>query len=285
MKKITVLIIIVFIGYGCAHDKNSKRSVSVKNEAERTYHEEQPHATNKKTEEAVLNTGRWFEPLTLDTTLTFKDNIKITLKQTDSIYINEYFLENKILDSLIKPYNNRYIEALEIEKYLLRNTTNIAKRDTNGLYLKLKNGDWKLLTLDTDSDESDHTFEYFFRESGYYSVRVQWGEGNGYKLINYSSGKTTSLFGRPYFSPDGNFVIAVNADIEAGYSSNGFQLFRNKDGQLQHLGEYEPDNWGVISAKWISNNTIIIKCETVEFSNNNSGYLEFYSELIVNNND
>jgi hypothetical protein len=239
----------------------------------------------KKSPSADSKEEKGFTPSTLDTILTFQNNLQLTLKVTDSVYINEYFIDNKILDSLIKPFNNRHLEALAIEKYLLRNNDRYAKRDSNGLYVNLQNGEWKLLTVDFEKDEADNTFEYFFKDFGYYSVRVQWGEGNGYKLVNYSNGNITHLFGRPYFSDSGEFVIAVNADIEAGYSQNGFQLFRNIDGELQHLGDYEPSAWGPMAAKWIGKDKLILKNQTLQSKNDEWEYIDFYAEVEIRNGD
>ncbi|MDH5474584.1 MAG: hypothetical protein OEX22_02720 [Cyclobacteriaceae bacterium] len=234
-----------------------------------------------KEEEKDSVVEQWFEPMLLDTTLNFSNNVYLTLKHSDSIFYNEYFLDSKIIDSLTKPHNNRHIEALEIERYLLKTQSNHVKRDSSGLHVKLKHGDWRLLSLDPLADEADNTFEYYFSDIGFYSIRVQWGEGNGYKLINHIDGTETNLFGRPYFSPDGHYVISVNMDFEAGYSQNGFQLFRNENGKLKHLGNYEPSEWGPYSAKWIDNYRLILKNQTFDFKNVNIDYLDFYAELRI----
>jgi hypothetical protein len=226
---------------------------------------------------------KWFEPATLDTTLIFSDSVKLTLRHTDSILINEYYLDPKTIDSITKPHQNRHIEALEIEKYLFKTFSQFAKRDKNGLNIKLDNGEWKLLTLNPMADESDNTFEYYFKDFGYYSIRVQWGEGNGYKLVNQIDGSETNLFGRPYFSPNGQFVISINMDIEAGYSQNGFQLFKNENGKLKLLGYYEPEGWGPFSARWIDNNKLVLKNQTVEIKNDNMFYIDFYAEIKIKN--
>ncbi|MTI29274.1 hypothetical protein E1171_00445 [Cytophagales bacterium RKSG123] len=165
-----------------------------------------------------------------------------------------------------------------------------VRKDENGVSLKMQNGNWKPITLDENKDEAGNTFEYYFKDFGFYSVRTQWGEGNGYKLINDSSGKITDLIGRPYFSPNGTFILAVNFDIEAGYSWNGFELFRNDNGQLKKLGIYEPDKWGPYAVKWIDNNRLILKNQTfdfilknqtLKFRNSDMPYMDFYGELEI----
>lgn len=237
----------------------------------------------KQVETKQTDIERWFEPSTLDTTINLKDNIRLTIQLTDSIYIPEYILNNKTLDSISNSYDNWHLRSLAIEKYLLEKNKNYTKRDTTGLFIKMKNGEWKLVTLDPMTDEVDNVFEHYFSDFGFYSVRTQWGEGNGYKLINDSTGEITNLFGRPYFSPNGQFIISVNADIEAGYSENGFQLFKNSNGQLLHIGNYEPSSWGPMTAIWIDNNSIVTENVTTEIIDGLSDYLYFFSKIKVIN--
>jgi len=280
MQKLTTIFFISLLFYGFRqinmnesnHDAlTSQNKISI------------VQTTNERGNIGNTENKRWFEPATLDTTLNFSFRTQLSLKHSDSVFINEYFLDNETLDSITKTFDNRYLEALAIEKHLLKTNSEFFKRDSKGLYVKLKNGDWKLLTLDQMSDEADNTFEHFFKEFGYYSIRVQWGEGNGYKLVNYVDGTVTPIFGRPYFSPNGLYIISVNFDIEAGYSENGFQLFRIKNGQLQHLGDFKPTSWGPISAKWLDNNMLILKNQTIDENNGNSHFIDFYSELRIKN--
>lgn len=230
-----------------------------------------------------LKIKRWFEPTELDTILHFEDFHLVTIKNTDSIQITEYFIEKEVIDSLDRLHDNSHRLALDIENYLLNSNTGFAKRDSMGLHLKMRNNNWKLISLNPNGDEVDDTFEHYFKEFGFYSVRTQWGEGNGYKLISDEDGEVTDLFGRPYFSQNGEYVISVNWDIEAGYSWNGFQLFHNIKGKLKKIGHYEPKEWGPYSAKWIDNSTVVLKNRTTEFKNGEINYLDFYSELKINN--
>jgi hypothetical protein len=278
--KILTTILIIFLLWSCGQD-NKEQTDNI--EIKTTQDIEESLQTDNKTISKNSDVERWFEPTSLDTTFSFSDNTHLSLIHSDSIFIEEYFLDSKTIDSLTRPHDNRHIESLEIEKYLLRKFNKVAKRDTNGLYIKLKNEDWKLLSLDPMTDEADNTFEYYFKDFGFYSIRTQWGEGNGYKLVNSFDGHVTNLFGRPYFSPNGHYVISVNVDIEAGYSPNGFQLFKNENGKLTHLGNYEPSAWGPYSAKWTANDMLILRNQTVEFKNGTMDYIDFYAELKIKN--
>ena len=226
---------------------------------------------------AYGQSSRWFDPNDLDTTIVLNDKFELQFTPTDSIFIEEYILENRIIDSLTKSFNNRHREALAIENRMIDQFEGKAKRIDGTLNLLLKDGRWKKLVANPSTDEADHTFEYFFKEFGYYSVRVQWGEGNGYKLINHSTDEITNLFGRPYFSENGQYVISVNVDLAARYSNNGFQLLENKNNALVLLGSYEPDAWGPISAKWIEKNKLVLKSETIESAKGGFSYLHFYT--------
>ncbi|KAB1160469.1 hypothetical protein F7018_00915 [Tenacibaculum aiptasiae] len=283
MNQQLIFIILFFILLSCKQNTtNQSQSVKAELQTDLTLEEKEIKEPITTVESKI---ERWFEPTKLDTILHFNNSYSIILKNTDSIPITEYFLEIEVLDSLTTLHNNSHRTALEIEKYLLNINKEFAKKDSAGLHLKMTNNNWKLISLDPNTDETDNTFEHYFKDFGFYSVRTQWGEGNGYKLINDISGETTKLFGRPYFSENGKFLISVNSDIEAGYSNNGFQLFQNINGKLKNIGSYKPDGWGPFSAKWIDNSTVILKNKTIEFKNEEMNYLNFYSQLKINNSN
>lgn len=217
----------------------------------------------------------------IDTTLSFAGGHTVTLRETEDTFSGEYFLEQRIIDSLSAPYNNRHLEARAIETYLSAHDQEYVRRDSSGLHVKLANGQWKLVTVDPSLDEADHTFEYFFEEYGFYSVRTQWGEGNGFTLVNFQNGDMTRVWGRPYFSPSGRYVITVSVDLEAHYSQNGFQLFRQKNGQLELLGSFEPEEWGPYSAKWIDDTTVLLKNEQMETYEGELEYVDFFREVKI----
>lgn len=223
---------------------------------------------------------RWVEPSSIDTTLTFK-NRTIRLSPSTSGDFDPYFLSNELINSLTKKFGNFHQKAMAIEEHQLKKFGARVKREGNELFVKLDDGRWFQLRVNLDYDESAHAFEYYFDELGFYSIRVQWGEGNGYKLVNSKTGEITKLIGRPFFSPDGTLIIALGNDIEAGYSINGFQLLSNKSGTITELGKFEPTAWGCESAKWLSNSRLTLKNESLEYSNTNSNYFNFYTELEI----
>jgi hypothetical protein len=279
--KHTILIIFFLIFLSCKQNKQTN-SVSTLNEPDKEM------ANDLKKIEEIENEKktrikRWFEPTELDTTLRSKNSLTITLKNTDSIYISEYYVDKEIIDSLNRIHNNSHSVALGIENYLLKINTEFAKKDSLGLHLKMENSRWKLISVNQNEEEVDNTFEHYFQKFGFYSVRTQWGEGNSYKLINDKNGEVTNLFGRPYFSKNGEYLISVSVDIEAGYSRNGLQLFRNRQGELEKILDYEPKGWGPYSAKWKNKATVILKNETVEIRDGEMNYIDFYAKLEIEN--
>lgn len=264
MKNATPWMILTILMLGCNSTTDQQKLVkdSTNVSSETTKILKTDTLTEINTASIVLNV-----PI-LDTIINISDNFQLVIKPCDSVYINEDYLDNNILDSIGKHYSNRHLEALAIEKYLLNGISDFAKRDTNGLSLKLKNGQWKLLVIDKRTDEADHTYEQFFEEFGYYSVRVQWYEGNGYKLINYNNGAIIYLPGRPYFSPDGKYMVSVNSDLIAGYSENVIEMYENNNNNLKLIWRYSPRNFGPFLAKWVNNRDLILKWEFVDFKNN-----------------
>ncbi|MFN3556441.1 MAG: hypothetical protein ACK4VN_10790 [Bacteroidales bacterium] len=223
----------------------------------------------------------WFNPTELDTTFYISNKFTVSLKHSQPVNIEEYFLNKSILDSLNKHFKNSYLKALEIEKLKLKLNQEFAKRDTIGLQLKLTSGEWILVEPNEEISDVAYTFEYFFKDFGFYSIRVQDIEGFGYFLLNAENETKTQIIGRPYFSPNGEFIISINFDIEAGYNYNGFQLLNNNNGNLTILFTYDPGSWGPVSAIWIDNNSLLVKNKTIEFKSRHERYVEFYSVLTI----
>jgi len=223
---------------------------------------------------------RWVEPSSIDTTIAFKE-ITIQLRPSSSSGFDTYFLSNELIKTLTKDFDNSYQMSLAIEEYQLKKFGSRVRREDNELFVKIDDGSWLQLRNNPNYDEAGHTFEYYFEKIGFYSIRVQWGEGNGYKLVNSKTGEISDIIGRPYFSPDGTLLIALGNDIEAGYSTNGFQLLGNDLGTLTELGIFLPGSWGCLSAKWLTNNTLILKNQSLEFSDTSSNYFSFYTELEI----
>lgn len=223
---------------------------------------------------------RWVEPSSIDTSLVLSE-ITVTLSPGKEQDIEPYILPADLLDSLTKGIQNTHKYSRAIEQYKINQSNTRVRRDGEGLSLKLDNGDWLLMKIDTRTDEVDNVFEYYFDAFGFYSIRVQWGEGNGYKLVSAETGTVSHIIGRPFFSPDGSKIIALGNDIEAGYSENGFQILENKAGKIREFGRFSPDSWGCESAIWLSNNQLLLKNQSLESKNSSWNYFTFYTVLEI----
>lgn len=281
MRFFLFILIFVFsaIYYGCKQDAKQLDNEHNNIDSEKEIIGNQ--LNNEGLTEVNQSKIKNFNPNTYDTTINFQDGIKLVLTATDTVIIEEYFIAQKALDSLNNLNDNSYQLALDIEKYQHSKFGEKFKRDSSGLFVKLDNGKWNLLGLNKDLEESDNVFEYYFKEHGFYSIYVQWWEGNGYKLVNHINGEVIDMYGRPYFSPDGKFVISVSSDVLARFSYNGFQLFRNINGKLDYLGSFEPEDWGPYSVKWIENDRLVFKSQSVKFSENDYEYYDFYIDLKI----
>ncbi|GAB5526696.1 MAG: hypothetical protein Roseis2KO_45680 [Roseivirga sp.] len=226
--------------------------------------------------------GKWVEPSSIDTTMALS-GITVSLSPGEEQPFATYLLPKNIIDSLTKGIHNSHKYSLAIERYQIIQFGQRFRRTDEGLFLKLNNGDWQLMKIDPLTDEVDNVFEHYFDKFGFYSIRVQWGEGNGYKLVNTETGTVTDIIGKPFFSPDGSKVIALGNDIEAGYSENGFELMENMAGKIKPIGRYNPGSWGCISALWLTNNTLLLQNQSLESKADAGwGYFSFYTRMKLN---
>ncbi len=223
--------------------------------------------------------GRWVEPSSIDTTLKLSD-ITIRLRPAEKQIIGTYLPPARVIDSLTKGIRNSHKYSLAIEQYQIMQFGKRFRRTDEGLSLKLNDGSWLMIKVDPTTDEADNVFEHYFNNFGFYSLRVQWGEGNGYKLVNAETGKITHIIGRPFFSPDGSKIIALGNDIEAEYSQNGIELMENVAGDIRLLGRYNPKSWGCENALWLNNNSLVLQNQSLESkADSNWGYFTFYTQI------
>lgn len=210
-------------------------------------------------------------------TITQNDMVKISEKNNisdlDSIVTNNYlisFQETKPfemtdiygdLDYRIKltdSIGNWHNRAKKIQDYLQTKFSKYITTTDSTLILKLATG--QLLTLpywDSDKDEG-YNFEHFFQEIDYYLLRVQWGEGNCWLMINRQNGFRKYINGLPHIYKDK--FLTINTDLEAGYSFNGIELYTLTNDTLTNEFSKET-TWGPTDIKWINDNQFLVKRE------------------------
>lgn len=196
---------------------------------------------------------------------TVDKRFKIEIVPTDSILIQNPYKDKTKRDSIARKYENWHERSRALEKYLLKiENPGITRGADDLIEITLLNGKKIKLVPDSNIDEGDFTFERHYKKLGLLLFRVQWGEGNNYAVINTSTGKKTYVIGQIFFSPDNKFAIAINCDLLAQYSGNGFQLFELVKGDLKEIWEYDPKVWGPIELKWTDNQTIISRNDKID---------------------
>ncbi len=91
---------------------------------------------------------------------------------------------------------------------------------------------------------------------------VVYYEGGAKLAVNEKTGEEMQVLGTPVLSPHGSKFVAVNSDIEAGYTRNGFQLWQKKGDSfvlsLEYYldGELYPEGFfGMSDAAWVDEHT------------------------------
>jgi hypothetical protein len=289
MKKLILVLLTLFVS--CKYDKNPEEKILPKsfNIEEKKIDSANTKSSNYSKYEDVINfkpsdtiKTLWFNFNKLDTII-YANKYSIRIQKTDSIDIrNNYYISEKVFDSINGIYSNSHRHSRAIEEYLSKGKYgDLFERDSNSIRLKLENGEWKNIIINPENEEYDNIFQYYYEQNQFYLLRTQWGEGNNYKLINSISGKINNIGGKPIFSPNGKILISIGFDIEAEYSMNGFEIYSILNGKLKKIHSFYPNGWGFLNGKWIDDNTIILKCGTFESNRFGMNYVNFYTKLTI----
>lgn len=137
------------------------------------------------------------------------------------------------------------------------------KFERKGKILKLKFSNGKHLDLVDDDSHTDSRVLYhcldYFPDEGLFLVHGALYEGTDYFFVCEKTGKTISLGGMPFFSPDRTRVAASNVDIIAGYDFNGIRIFRINNDELKSELELAPGEWGPQNPRWVSETEIVFE--------------------------
>lgn len=165
--------------------------------------------------------------------------------------------KNIDLDSLCKDIHNSYECAQKIEKYQLTQYDDLVKRVNNKLILKT---DKKSNIIFEDIAEEANgvwfSFRDYIEEINSYIVHIHYYEGEAYYLINKHSGDKVQIPGLVIVSPSKLRIVSYSMDIEAGYSTNGFVIYKLTDSSFIEEFETELIDWGPSKAKWINDKQI-----------------------------
>jgi hypothetical protein len=147
--------------------------------------------------------------------------------------------------------------ATRFESLLLRKYNNLFKRNKQGLAIKIGSGKTVFIP---DQNKSLDVVEYN-SQTKYAIVRVQFGEGNTWRVISLKDGSIAEISGYPLFSPDAQFFVATQVDLVAGYSLNVLRIYKVTDGapKLVWDANCDKENWGPSAPMWKSTSSFTFK--------------------------
>jgi len=158
------------------------------------------------------------------------------------------------------------------ERNLLKDSAGV-KRIGDSLFFKISNG--RTATLVNTKGENYGSYLYLgkLNDIGQYLIQGSFDEWSSNYLISEVTGDTTEMCGLPVVSPDRKLLISGNADLIAGFSINGFDLFEIENKSLRKAGRRELSDWGPEEIKWVNENEILAKIR-IRLTGETKGALE-----------
>lgn len=187
-------------------------------------------------------------------------NYLLAIESADSFPTTHIYGDLDYRLKLTDTIDNWHIRAEKIESYLTSKFGQYFFATDSTLVLKLSDGNTILFPKWDNIRDEGYNLEHYFDNIGYFLLRVQWSEGNCWMLVNRKNGSKKYINGLPYISKDHKKILAINADLEAGYSFNGIELYTILADSLRTEFSKETE-WGPIDVKWISSNQFLVRRE------------------------
>ena len=145
----------------------------------------------------------------------------------------------------------------------LKKDKQYVKQLPNKLQFNLLSGETKLLSDAKGEGEEYIAYDYRFYipQMSFFVVRANLHEGGEYVLVNDKTGKVTRVAGYPRPAPGYRHLLMVNADLEAGFEFNGFQLWSYTDEGFKNILERDLRDFAPSMARWIDKQTVEIRVE------------------------
>jgi hypothetical protein len=200
----------------------------------------------------------------------------------DTLMINKmtYFL-----DSIGKvEFKSAYEQKYNVDnKEIIDDTTNV-KRDTLKLIFHLRNGVDSVLVNDTTEGWSNY-IDYSYIESckniDYWLLGITYYEGSQYLLLDREKGEKIWIWGIPIYSPNNKYFVCNSCDLEAGYDSNGFQLFEIKNKKAKLRWSKILSDWGPTEIRWKNDSTLYIKQLRMDYKDSKNPEKYSYKSMII----
>lgn len=197
------------------------------------------------------------------TDTTQRNNEKPLLSEIDSFNLgNKIFFIDSSTKSEFDALNAEKLAAPESsESVNLSNDASLVSRNGDTLSLKLTNGNTASLVDNKADSDSFVVYKYLGRITaiGHFVCFASLYEGYSYVLVNASTGEITYTCGAPTLSPDNRILIAANADLEAAFTYNGFEMFLVEGSKLKQVGTRELHKWGPNKIKWKTNSELLVE--------------------------
>ena len=188
------------------------------------------------------------------------NNYILHFEKADSFATTDIYGDLKYRNKLTDTIYNSHETAKKIQSYLAAKFGDNFFTTDSTLVLKFSNGKTAAFALWDAKNDIGYNFEHYFENIDYYLLWVQFGEGNCWMLVNRKNGFKKFLGGLPYISKEGNKIIAISSDLEAGYSFNGIELYTIGADSLKE--EFiRKTEWGPVDVKWINEDQFYIKRE------------------------
>lgn len=185
--------------------------------------------------------------------------------------LENYFIVEKITEQEFKKIRSeteQYIQQGKEETKYLQEFDSVAERDRD--YLIFNANGHKLFFTNVAEEQSSqnmiyqepvtYAFEGVIRNIAI--VHAVYIEAMDYTFVDLASLEKHAMIGCPVVSPDGKKIMAVNADLFAGFTTNGIQFFeKNEKGKWMKKWENEISSFGPDQVWWIDNTTLVMQRE------------------------
>lgn len=254
VKNIVCFILLLIISTSCSEEKNGTEKIEAKNKSE------------KIVDKPVLNTNLPQESL---------DNFLDTLHIKNKIYhLHEI---SKKYFSQIPPANSLKTKS---------DLKNVSYQDSTSITFSLSNGlDTTFTNNYEDGWENYSVYEVIkdYDEINCWLVYIGLYEGDAMFLLNKNSGKVLWIYSEPILSPSKKYFVSHSGDLEAGYNSNGIQLFKIQGANVVEIWTKDIAEWEPSEVKWENDSTIAIKQTFFNWDNTEEFYIYKYKTMKVIN--
>lgn len=181
-----------------------------------------------------------------------------------------------------------YVDCLDkwIQRQFKKDTSFVKQIDSVTISVSLNNGSF-LYLRDTVYAEG---CEGSTRTNSYVGqlYRLPWivvgrtyYEAFDAAIYNLNTGEEVPLQYYPVLSPQKNWLLVYNYDLEAGYTFNGLQLVNLNGDKATIVFEKQYEKWGATNVKWVSANEAIIEQSVPDYSSPNYALKKYYARLVI----